>query len=288
MKKSILISWLSVAANILLAGGKLLAGIYGHSAALVADAVHSASDVLSTLVVIIGLHIARKPSDKQHRYGHGKYESLAALFLAIGLMYTGLRLGYNGITALAGGSYKSFVIPGISALIAAAVSIAVKEAMYHITIRVGRKERSQGLIADAWHHRSDALSSVGSLIGVGFARMGYPIADSIACIVISVFIVKSAFDIMKDSVDSLTDSACSPEDEETLRGIALAVPGVRGIDDLKTRRFGSGCYVDLEILVDGSLSLKHGHEIAEQVHDELESKAPYILHCMVHVNPDEK
>ena len=284
-KTAMKVSIISIVANVILALFKLIAGVFAHSGAMVSDAIHSASDVFSTFVVMIGIKIAGKEPDEEHPYGHERMECVAAIILATILCITGLGIGKNALGSITGGSTE-IVIPGVLALIAAIVSIIVKEAMFWYTRHYAKKIDSGALMADAWHHRSDALSSIGALIGIIFARMGYVMMDSIACLVICVFIVKAAYDIFKDAVDKMVDKSCSTEVEDEIRAIVMAQDGVKGIDSLSTRLFGNKMYVDLEIRADGEKTLNETHEIAEAVHDSIEEKFEKVKHIMVHVNPD--
>lgn len=277
----------SVGINLLLSLGKLAAGVLGRSAAMVSDAVHSASDVFSTLIVMIGLHLSRKAADQDHQYGHERLECVAAILLAAVLAATGVGIGVGGIERIRSAQSGEVVIPGSMALWAAAISIVVKEGMYWYTRWAAKKSGSAALMADAWHHRSDALSSVGSLIGIAGARLGYPVLDPIAGVVISLFILKAALDIFRDAVGKLTDRAAAPALEREMGELVLAQEGVRRLDLLKTRQFGSRLYVDVEFSADGDLSLVDAHAIAQQVHDRLEEAFPAVKHCMVHVNPME-
>lgn len=281
------VSTVSIIANAVLTAFKLLAGIIAHSGAMISDAIHSASDVFSTVVVMIGVRISGKASDKDHPYGHERMECVAAIVLATILAATGLGIGYTAVLKIAGGDYESLEVPGVLALIAAIVSIVVKEAMYQYT-RVNAKRIDSGaLMADAWHHRSDALSSVGALIGIGGARMGFPILDPIASLVICFFIEKAAYEIFMDAVDKMVDKACDEETEGALRDCAAAQEGVLGVDLLHTRVFGNKVYVDIEIRADGNETLYRAHETAERVHDAIEKEFPKVKHIMVHVNPGE-
>ena len=279
------VSVVTIIVNVVLSVFKLVAGIVSHSTALVSDAVHSASDVVSTIAVIAGINIAARESDKGHQYGHDRMENIFSLILAIILFMTGAGIGISGIKTIAGGNYEALPIPGMLALIAAIASIIIKEWMYHYTIKAARKINSSALKADAWHHRSDALSSIGSFVGVLGARLGFPVCDPIAGVVICVFIAKAAWDIFMEAVDGLVDHAASDEDCSRLREIILAQEGVICIDDLKTRLFGSKMYVDVEIGADGQWTLQRAHEVAEQVHDAIEEEFPMVKHCMVHINP---
>lgn len=279
------ISIISVIVNLLLATFKLVAGIVGNSYAIITDAVHSASDVFSTFIVIIGVKIASKKADRNHPYGHERFECVASILLAVMLAVTGGSIGYGGINRIVDGSYKTLATPTMLALSASIVSIIVKEAMFWFTIIPAKKIGSGALKADAWHHRSDALSSIGSFVGVICAMFGFPIMDSVASIVICLMIFKASFDIFKDSVDKMTDSACDKKTEEALRTFIENVEGVLRLDLLKTRKFGDRLYVEVEISLDSNLILVEAHEIAEKVHSELELNFPNIKHCTVHVNP---
>ena len=279
------VSIISIIANVVLAAFKLVAGILAHSGAMISDAIHSASDVFSTFVVMIGIKIASKEPDEEHPYGHERMECVAAIILATILCITGLGIGKNALSNITGDSGE-MAVPGMFALIAAIVSIIVKEAMFWYTRHYAKKIDSGALMADAWHHRSDALSSIGAFIGIIFARMGYVMMDSIACLVICVFIVKAAYDIFKDAIDKMVDKSCSLEVEAEIRTIVMSVDGVKGIDSLSTRLFGNKMYVDIEIRADGEKTLNETHEIAEAVHDSIEAQFEKVKHIMVHVNPD--
>ena len=276
------VSFVSLAVNLLLSLGKLLAGIFANSAAMISDAVNSASDVASTVVVMVGIKMASKQADAEHPYGHERMECVSAFILAMFLCVIGWEIGLTGIKNIHAGEV---VTPGLAALIAAVISVLVKEAMFHYTKRAAKRVNSGALMADAWHHRSDALSSVGAFVGILFARLGFPIMDAVASIVISVFILKAAYDIFKDSMDKLVDHCADKATEKEIQTVVQSVEGVKHIDELKTRRFGNMLYVDIEIAADGSLPLTEAHEIAERVHDRVEESNPYIKHCMVHVNP---
>ena len=279
------VSWVSVAVNLIPSAGKLLAGIFANSGAMISDAVHSASDVFSTFIVMIGVNISSKQADENHRYGHERFESVASVTLALILLETGLLIGWKGLKTIFSGSYEDLTAPGALALVAAVVSIVVKEWMYWYTRAAAKKIHSDALMADAWHHRSDSLSSIGALVGIGFAMAGFPIMDSVASVVICVFIVKAAVDIFRDAVDKMVDRSCDQETLEKMSALILAQPGVLGLDLLQTRLFGAKIYVDAEIAVQADLPLQKAHDIAEEVHDKMEEEFPMVKHCMVHVNP---
>ena len=281
------VSFVSIVANILLSVFKLLAGIFAHSGAMVSDAVHSASDVISTIVVISGIRLSGKASDKEHPYGHERMECVAAVILATILAFTGFGIGYTAMIKILSGQYTNLRVPGILALVAAIISIAVKESMYWYTRINAKRIDSSALMADAWHHRSDALSSVGALIGIAGSRLGYPVCDAAASLCICFFIGKAAYEIFRDAVDKMVDKACDESVENDLKNCALAQEGVLGVDLLRTRVFGNRIYVDIEISADANASLRDAHKIAEHVHDSIEQSFASVKHIMVHVNPAE-
>lgn len=279
------VSMVTIVGNIVLSIVKLLAGILANSNAMISDAVHSTSDVFSTIVVIIGIRLAAKESDKEHPYGHERLECVAAIVLAMILFMTGLGIGAEALKNIFNGNYSGLQVPGMLALIAAIVSIVSKEGMYWYTRHYAKKIDSSALMADAWHHRSDAFSSIGALIGIGGARLGFPVMDSIASLVIFVFIVKAAFDIFKDAMDKMVDHSCDEETEKRLYDCVMENEDVIGIDLLQTRIFGNKIYVDVEIRADESYTLRQAHNIAENVHNNIERNFPKVKHIMVHVNP---
>lgn len=286
-KVAMKVSFVSIVANVILSLFKLFAGIAAHSGAMLSDAVHSASDVFSTIVVIIGIRISGRKSDKEHPYGHERMECVAAIVLATILAVTGLGIGYTAVVKILSGNYAGLEVPGVLALLAAVISIAVKEGMYWYTRINAKKIDSSALMADAWHHRSDALSSVGALVGIAGARLGFPACDAIASLCICFFIAKAAYDIFKDAVDKMVDKACDDETESRLKNCALAQEGVLGVDLLRTRVFGNKIYVDIEIRANGDETLREAHSIAERVHDSIEEEFSKVKHIMVHVNPAE-
>ena len=279
------VSVVSIVWNLILSVCKLLAGIFAHSGAMISDAVHSASDVFSSVVVIIGVRIASRDSDKEHPYGHERMECVAAIILATVLCITGLWIGWGACKNIFSGTYESLAVPGVPAMLAALLSIVTKEAMFWYTRAYAKRIDSGALMADAWHHRSDSLSSIGALIGIGGARLGFPVLDSVASLVICLFIVKAAYEIFMDAVDKMVDKACDEATEEMIRDCALSISGVEGIDMLMTRVFANKIYVDIEICADGNKPLKESHRIAEAVHDSIEQHFPRVKHIMVHVNP---
>lgn len=274
-----------VIGNIALSAFKLTAGIAGHSAAMVSDAIHSLSDVLATAIAFTGVKLAETEPDEDHPYGHERFEQVASLILSGILLATGIGIGYSGIIHI---SDSSSSIPGTIALAAAIVSIAVKEAMFWYTRHCAKKINSSAFMADAWHHRSDAMSSVGALFGILAARLGYPVFDSIASVVICLFIIKVSVDIFREALSKMTDKSCSREFEDELKEFICTHNGVESIDLLKTRKFGEKVYVDLEIGIDGEMKLIDAHSISAQVHAAVENRFPEIKHIMIHMNPVNK
>ena len=279
------VSTVSIIINLLLAAFKFIAGILGHSGAMISDAVHSSSDVIGSLIVIVGVKMSEKSSDKDHPYGHERMESVASLILAGILAAAGVSIGREALLSIWKRTYLTAAAPGVLALVAAIVSIVVKEAMFWYTWINAKKIRSGALKAEAWHHRSDALSSVGALIGIGGALLGLHVMEPAASIVICLFILKVAVDIFREAVDNMVDHACDAETEEALRSCAARQEGVIRADILRTREFGRKIYVDLEISADGNLTLYEAHDIAQKVHDTIEATFPEVKHIMVHVNP---
>lgn len=271
--------------NILLTAVKMAAGIAGNSGAMVSDAVHSLSDVFATFIAWIGTRIAGRQADRSHPYGHERFEVAASMILGIILLITAVSIGMAGIREIAAGDHGELPVPGAIALSAAVISIAAKEAMFWYTRHYARILDSQAFMADAWHHRSDALSSVGSLIGIGGAMLGFPVMDPLASVVICLFILKVSYDILIQALQNMMDTSCPDEYEERLREYISSCPGVGRLDVLRTRMFGSKIYIDAEIAVDGDMPLRDAHEIAENVHDGVEGSFENVKHIMIHVNP---
>lgn len=270
--------------NILLSAFKLFAGIAGQSGAMLSDAVHSLSDVFATAIALLGTRLSQKEADREHPYGHERFECVASLALGLILLVTGLGIGKAGVDHLLQGS-EALAVPGGIALAAAVVSIVSKEAMFWYTRRCARLLNSAVFLADAWHHRSDALSSIGSLAGIGGAMLGFPLLDPLASVVICLFILKAAAAILKDALSKLLDTACGEELEQALRRCISSQPDVVAIDAFRSRMFGSRVYLDLELQVDGELPLRAAHAVAQRIHDQLEQSFPELKHVMIHLNP---
>ncbi len=284
------ISLICLISNLCLSIFKLIAGIVGKSYAMVADAIHSFSDVFTTIIVIIGVKISSKKADKSHPYGHERFECVTALILSFALFAVGALIGYTALNNLIKGTYKTAEVPKIIALVASVVSILVQGILFIISIKVAKKVGSGSLKADAWHHLSDSLSSIGSLIGIAGAILGVGILDVIAGFIICLMILKVAIDIFIDSIKKMTDTSAPVDVQIKIEELAKAVEGVKNIDSLRTRLFGNMVYVDIEIACDGELKLNKTHDIAQKVHNEIENNMPEVKHCLVHVNPylDEK
>lgn len=280
------LSRVGIFGNILLAAFKLFAGIFGKSGAMVSDAVHSLSDVFATLIAWIGVRLSRRAEDAEHPYGHERLECVASLLLGLILAGTGIGIGWSGIHKLSGEG-GSIEIPTLLPLIAAVISIVVKEGMYQYTMHYAKALDSAAFKADAWHHRSDAISSVGSFIGIGLAKLGLPFMDPVASIIICLLILKVAFDVSRDAVYKMLDTSCDNAFEQRLRTFIGSQDGVGRIDLLRTRQFGNRIYVDLEIAVKPDISLRDAHGIAERVHSAVEQEFPNVKHVMIHVNPEE-
>ena len=276
---------IGIIGNVILSLFKFLAGIFGHSSAMVSDAIHSLSDVLATFIAWLGIRLSMQAPDREHPYGHERLECVASLLLGTILFGTGLMIGLSGLKTILAGHYEELQAPECIALIAAVVSIATKEGMFWYTRHYAKVLNSAAFMADAWHHRSDALSSIGSLIGIGGALLGFPILDPLASVAIAVCIIKVAYDILKDAVSKMLDTACSSEYEKKLADFISAQDGVDRLDVLHTRMFGNKIYIDAEISVDGDKSLTDAHEIAESVHTQVEKHFDNIKHIMIHVNP---
>ena len=276
--------------NIVLTAGKIVAGIFGRSAAMVADGIHSLSDLLSDAVVLVFTHISSKGKDRDHSFGHGKFETLATLIVSIILVTVGGNLMSNGIRSIIG-VFNGTEIPkpGYIALIAAAVSIAMKEWLYHATVRVGKKTGSTVVIANAWHHRSDALSSIGSLIGIGGAiALGdkWTVLDPLTSCMISIAIIVVAVKMALPSLAELLETSLPEDIEKEIIRIASSVKGVNDIHDLKTRRNGISFIIDAHIVVNPEMSIVEAHDISTDVEEALRMKYGPETQLSIHVEPD--
>lgn len=278
---------ISIGGNTFLSIFKLIGGFVGHSGAMISDAIHSLSDVFSTIIAIVGIKISKKAADKSHPYGHERLECIASIILCAVLFIAGVIIGYQGIVHILEGNYETIESPHMLALVAAIISVIGKELMYQYTMYYAKKINSSVFMADAWHHRSDALSSIGAFIGIGGTMLGYAILEPIASVIICLFIIKASYDIFMDAINKLVDTPCSEELEQDISEYIAAHEGVVKLDLLQTRRFGNKVYIDVEIQIDGNMLLRDAHAIAERIHDGVEEKFENIKHIMIHVNPSD-
>ena len=268
--------------NIALAIFKLLAGIFGFSYAMIADAIHSMSDCLATGTVYVGLRIGERPPDESHPYGHANAESIAAFLVALIILATGVFVGVSAVDLIA---QRHLETPATIALAAAAISIVIKEGMFHYTLKVGKRNNSPAVITNAWHHRSDAYSSVASLAGILGARLAFQYLDPIAGLVVSAFIVKMSFPLLRSNIGILMDERPEPAVLDSVRAAVLKVEGVKAIDSIKVHRRGSTFTIDVEVAVDSNLTVEQGHQVASKVKNNLQNKIKHVQNVMVHVNP---
>lgn len=277
------VSYISLIANILLAILKISIGLLAASTALIADGFHSVSDMASTLIVLISMKLSEAPADKNHPYGHEKAEALGTNLLAVILIITAVFLSRDAFLTLISGEISQ---PGFLALVVAFISIAAKELLYRYTIIVGKRINSRALIADAHHHRSDALSSIAALIGIAGARMGFTVLDPLAGLVVAVLIFKVGYDILKATSYELMDGRPSKEKIATIHKTAETIEGVIDVSDIKIRSYGPRYIVDLKIVVSGQLTVRQGHNIAAAVKQKIVSEHDDVKDVLVHVNPN--
>ena len=281
-REGIVLSLWTLGLNFLLGSVKLAAGLWGRSSAMVADAAHSYSDCASTVAVIAGLKMASKSADDDHPYGHEKYELIFANILSILLGLTAVKIGYDALMVIAHGSYQ---VPGLAPLLAAVFSVAVKEVMYRLPLRKAKKIGSVAMEADAWHHRTDALSSVGAFVGILGARLGLPVLDPVTGLLVSILVLKVAIDLYRKSVSGLVDTSTDAETVARIQQLLADIDGIEEVNSLKTRVFGASAYADVTIKVDGAMTVEEGHDIATLAHNKIEANLPKIKHIMVHIEP---
>ena len=277
------ITVISILLNIGLTILKILAGILGNSTAIIADGLHSASDIITSIGILIGNKISRKPRDDEHQYGHEKAESLVSFILAAVLIGIALKIGYDGFKDLI--NINNILVPNALPLVVALISIAVKEYQYQITIRVAKKINSSSLKADAWHHRSDAFSSIAAFVGIGGAMLGFKILDPIASIIVAIVVIKVGIEILKSACDELMDSSISKEDIREIKLLIDNNENVYGIKDFKSRKYGSVAYIDMSIFIDKSKSLEEAHDIADKLERNIISNLGYIKEINIHTEP---
>lgn len=283
------VTFLGSFVNLLLVVFKFIAGIVGHSAAMIADAVHSLSDFITDIIVIIFVAISGKPEDSDHSYGHGKYETLATAVIGIILFFVGVGILISGIKAIVGALQgEPLQAPSLLALIAAVISVVVKEALYHYTVKRGKALGSSSVVANAWHHRSDALSSIGTAIGIGgavFLGEQWRILDPIAAVVVSIFIVKVAVELIKPCIDELVERSLPEEVEQRIHALILQSPQVSSPHHLRTRRIGSCIAIEVHIRMDGQISLSEAHQVASDIERRLKAEFGEKTHIGIHMEP---
>ena len=277
------------AVNVVLLLFKFVAGIVGHSAAMIADAVHSLSDFVTDIIVLVFVRISGKPTDKSHEYGHGKYETLATTLIGLALLIVAVGIVYSALTKIIawaqGGTLEA---PGLLALWAALLSIILKEAVFHYSMVQARKLKSQAVEANAWHHRSDALSSIGTAIGIGgaiFLGERWTVLDPMAGIIVGIFIIKVAIDLLRNGIGDLMEHSLPDEVESEILQLAGSIPGVTEPHDLHTRRIGNHYAIELHILMDDDISLREAHNKSEEVENILREHYGKETHISVHVEP---
>ncbi|QEK11932.1 cation transporter [Crassaminicella thermophila] len=275
-------SWIGIIGNILLTSLKAIVGLLAGSTAMIADALHSGSDIISTIAVLHSIKISHQPPDEKHHYGHGKAESIVAKIVAIILFITAIGIGMSAYKSLKNPNLKP---PESIAIWAALLSILVKEWMYRYTVSIGTKIQSQALIADAWHHRTDAFSSIAALIGITGAVMGFPILDPIAGLIVALMIMKAAFSIYWDAVTELMDTAPSQEIIHNIKKISLSIDGVKSVHKIRARKHGNQIYVDMIICVDRSITVEQGHYFAAQTKLAIFNSIDNIKDVVIHVDP---
>lgn len=277
------------AVNVILLLFKFVAGIVGHSSAMVADAVHSLSDFVTDIIVLVFVHISGKPKDKDHDYGHAKYETLAMTMIGVALFIVAVGIEYSGLSKIIvwaqGGVLEA---PGLLALWAALLSIVLKEAVFRYSMIEARRLNSQAVEANAWHHRSDALSSIGTAIGIGgaiFLGQRWTVLDPVASVIVGLFIIKVSVDLLRNGIGDLMEQSLPDDVEDEILQLAASVPGVVEPHELRTRRLGNHYAIELHILMDGNITLCEAHDKASEVEDVLRQHYGQETHIAVHVEP---
>ena len=277
------------AVNVILLLFKFVAGIVGHSAAMVADAIHSLSDFVTDLIVLVFVRISGKPEDKSHDYGHGKYETLAMTIIGMALLAVAIGIVYSGMTKIiAWANGAQLEAPGMLALWAALLSVLLKEGVYRYSMVKARQLKSQAVEANAWHHRSDALSSIGTAVGIGgaiFLGQRWTVLDPIASVIVGLFIVKVSIDLLRDGIGDLMEQSLPDVIEDEILGLVASLPDVVEPHDLRTRRIGNHYAIELHILMDGDITLREAHDKASEVEDLLRERYGEETHIAVHVEP---
>ena len=281
-KHALSVTWLGLFANLILAIAKGFIGTIAHSSALIADAGHSVSDLLSDSITLWAVHMAGVPKDKNHPYGHGKFETVGTFIVAIFLLLTGVGVAWHVLNKI-----DTPEVPGTAALWMAAIAICFKEALFHVTRMVGRRSGSRVLLANAWHHRSDAISSVAALVGIGGAQWGIPLMDPIAGVLVAGLIIKTGIDIGYESIRELTDETVEEEVISELGHILAEIDGVDHFHEMRARRMGPQLLVDLHIEVDSMMSISAAHQVAERVRLRILDELPAVNEVLVHVDAED-
>lgn len=288
-KEIYLVTLVGGAVNVVLLLFKFVAGIVGHSAAMVADAVHSLSDFVTDVIVLVFVHISGKPKDKSHDYGHGKYETLAMTIIGMSLLAVAIGIVYSGVMKVSSWlNGEQLEAPGLLALWAALLSVLLKEAVFRYSMVKARQLKSQAVEANAWHHRSDALSSIGTAVGIGgaiFLGQRWTVLDPVASVIVGLFIVKVSFDLLRNGIGDLMEQSLPDEVEAEILRLAASVPGITDPHDLRTRRIGNHYAIELHILMDGNISLCEAHDKASEVEELLRDYYGQETHVVVHVEP---
>lgn len=276
------VSLITLAGNLLLATLKVIVGIKTGSLVVLSDAAHSASDTFSTLLVLFGLRIAQQPPDEKHPYGHSRAETIVAKIIALMLVLIGFNFGYSALKSILQGNYH---VPGISALWVSLLSIVAKEIMYHYTYKTGKKIHSPALMADAWHHRSDAISSVAAVIGVFAARLGYPIFDPLMAMVVAIILIRVGWTMVFTVIDELMDAQVDKKTREQIRKTILSINGVCSLSNLKVHKYGAEHHVDCTITVPPELNVGEGHDLWHEVEETVKEEFTTVTHMDIHIEP---
>lgn len=284
-KEAYKVSIITLLINCVLSIIKLLAGVISNSKALISDGVHSLGDVVTTIIVMIGICLSSHRADDKHQYGHERMECIVAIILSGVLFVLGLGIGLDGIEQIITKSYSSIVIIGNIGIIAAIISIVIKEWLFWYTRSVAKRIKSSALHAEAWHHRTDVVASIGSLVGVLFAKMGYTIVDSIASIIISLFIIKTSIDIFKEAVNGLIDKACSEDEVNNIKEIVLSNADIVDIKNIRSRCFASKVYLDIDILVESNIDINKLYKTINKINRDIKDKIDIVKGCRIEFIP---
>lgn len=282
-KEASRVSWITLVSNLILTILKVIVGMATDSLVVLSDAAHSASDALSTILVIFGLYIARQPPDEKHPYGHSRAETIVAKIIALMLILIGVNFGYSALKSIYLGSYK---IPGASALWISLFSVISKEAMYRYTVKTADKIDSPALRADAWHHRSDAISSIAAVLGVFAARLGYPVFDPLMALVVAAILIKVGWDMVFTLIDELMDAQIDTETRDDIEAIILAVSKVCALQDLKVHKYGAEHHVHFSITIPPELTVVESHALSHKIETKIRQEFATVSHVEIHIEPE--